>query len=170
MQKRLASLKKQIDILEQQVNISEQQNYQEHYFDEHLFNTTKINTNNAFYLEKIKQTFQALVNNVMNQKDEQIVYLSEMLVNQITALTRELSTHQLRKKEESKLSFQETLSEKHCRHLDYLRRLQEMKYELLLSAESIDPIKIATLDNRIYRCEQAIKNIEQELDTESGIY
>lgn len=167
MQKQLASLKKQIDILEQQVNISERQNYHEHYFDEHLFNTTKITADNTFYLEKIKQTYQSLVNNVMSQKDEQITYLSEMIVNQITALTRELATYQLRKEEKSKLSFQETLYEKHSRHLDYLRRLQEMKYEFELSAESIDPVKIATLDNRIYRCERAIKAIELEMEDDT---
>lgn len=163
----LTSLKKQIDQLEQQVNLSEQLEFREYYFDEHLFNTSKIELNLSFYLNKIKQSYQALSENVRAQKFEQITYLCEALVNQITALTRELATHQLRQKD-PKTIIDETLYEKHSRHLDYLRRLQEMKYELELSPESLDYIKIASLDNRIYRCKQAIKKIE--LDMENDTY
>ncbi|KFA58539.1 hypothetical protein A9G48_10830 [Gilliamella sp. wkB18] len=164
----LNRLKTQIDMLEQQITLSEQKQYQEHYFDEHLFHTSKIVTDNAFYLEKIKQTYLSLVHHVMSQKFEQITFLSETLVNQITALTRELATHQLRKKEQDSL-IEETLYEKHSRHLDYLRRLQEMKFELELSPEFIDPVKIASLDNRIYRCEQAIRKIELEIESDISI-
>ena len=42
-----------------------------------------------------------------------------------------------------------------------------MKYEFEFSSESIDHIKVATLDNRIYRCEQAIKKIELEMENDS---
>jgi Primosomal replication protein priB and priC. len=41
-----------------------------------------------------------------------------------------------------------------------------MKYELELSPEAIDYTKIAALDNRIYRCEQAIKKIELDMENE----
>lgn len=161
----LTALQKQIDTLEQQINLHEQLEFEEHYFDEHLFNSNKIETNSRFYLDKIKQTYQALTTNVMAQKLEQITFLSESLVNQITALTRELATHKLRQKEADIIN--ETLFEKHSRHLDYLRRLQEIKYELELSPEVIDYGKIAALDNRIYRCEQAIKKIEFDLENDS---
>jgi Primosomal replication protein N'''' len=159
-------LKKQIDMLEQQINLQEQPEYAEHYFDEHLFNTNKIEVNSSFYLDKIKQTYQTLSTNVKTQKFEQILYLSESLVNQITALTREVATHNLRQKDVDIID--ETLYEKHSRHLDYLRRLQEMKYELEFSPESINHSKIASLDNRIYRCEQAIKKIELEMENDSN--
>lgn len=163
MQKFLEKLKNQINELEQQLNLSEQQSYQEHYFDEHLFNTSKIETDNQFYLDKVKQTYQALCDAVLSEKRTQIEFLSERLINQITALTRELATVHLRKQTTSHI-ITETLAEKHSRHLDYLRRLQEMKYELELSLESIEHTKIAALDNRIYRCEQAIKRIELDME------
>lgn len=163
MQKFLEKLKNQINELEQQLNLSEQQSYQEHYFDEHLFNTSKIETDNQFYLDKVKQTYQALCDAVLSEKRTQIEFLSEKLINQITALTRELATVHLRKQTTDHI-ITETLDEKHSRHLDYLRRLQEMKYELELSLESIEHSKIAALDNRIYRCEQAIKRIELDME------
>ena len=163
MQKFLEKLKNQINELEQQLNLSEQQSYQEHYFDEHLFNTSKIETDNQFYLDKVKQTYLALCDAVLSEKRTQIEFLSERLINQITALTRELATVHLRKQTTDHI-ITETLAEKHSRHLDYLRRLQEMKYELELSLESIEHTKIAALDNRIYRCEQAIKRIELDME------
>lgn len=163
MQKFLEKLKNQINELEQQLNLSKQQSYQEHYFDEHLFNTSKIETDNQFYLDKVKQTYLALCDAVLSEKRTQIEFLSERLINQITALTRELATVHLRKQTTGHI-ITETLAEKHSRHLDYLRRLQEMKYELELSLESIEHTKIAALDNRIYRCEQAIKRIELDME------
>ena len=166
MQNFLEKLKNQINVLEQKVNLSDQQSFKEHYFDEHLFNTSKIESNNQFYLDKIKQTYQALCDAALSQKLEQIEFLSEKLIDQITALTREIATGHLRKQPTDYL-IQETLAEKHSRHLDYLRRLQDMKYEFEFSSESIDHIKVATLDNRIYRCEQAIKKIELEMENDS---
>ena len=166
MQKFLEILKNQINALEQEINLTDQQPFQEHYFDEHLFNTSKIESNNQFYLDKIKQTYQALYDAALSQKLEQIEFLSEKLIDQITALTREIATGHLRKQPTDYL-IQETLAEKHSRHLDYLRRLQDMKYEFELSSDSVDHIKVATLDNRIYRCEQAIKKIELEMENDS---
>ncbi len=163
MQKFLEKLKNQINELEQQISLSDQQFYQEHYFDEHLFYTSKIETNNQFYLDKIKQTYRALSDAALSYKHSQIEFLSEKLIDQITALTRELATRHLRKRTTEHI-IHETLAEKHSRHLDYLRRLQEMKYEFELSTESIDHTKIATLDNRISRCEQAIKKIELDIE------
>lgn len=164
----LTILKKQIDTLEQKIQMAEQSKYQEYYFDEHLFATNKIETDLIFYLDKIKQTYQALYNNVQAQQLERISFLSEMLVNQITALTRELATHQMRKTLPDIDIIDETLYEKHSRHLDYLRRLQEMKYELALSKDVVDHKQIASLDNRIYRCEQAIKKIELDMENDSA--
>lgn len=164
----LTILKKQIDTLEQKIQMTEQSEYQEYYFDEYLFATNKIETDLIFYLDKIKQTYQALYNNVQNQQVERISFLSEMLVNQITALTRELATHQMRKTLHDIDIIDETLYEKHSRHLDYLRRLQEMKFELALSKDVVDHKQIASLDNRIYRCEQAIKKIELDMENDSA--
>ncbi|OCG21423.1 MULTISPECIES: primosomal replication protein PriC [unclassified Gilliamella] len=159
----LTTLQNQIDKLEQQINLTNEQQFHEPYFDEQLFQTTKIVTDKTFYLEKIKQTYQALVANIESEKIEQMTFLSETLVNQMAALTRELATHNLRQKKSQPI-IEETLAQKHMRHLDYLRRLQEMKYELELSPEIINQSKIATLDNRIYRCEQAIKKIEFDME------
>ena len=52
MQNFLEKLKSQINVLEQEINLADQQSFQEHYFDEHLFNTSKIESNNQFYLDK----------------------------------------------------------------------------------------------------------------------
>ncbi|WP_081297742.1 primosomal replication protein PriC [Gilliamella sp. GillExp13] len=161
----LTILRKQIDKLEQQINLANDQQFQEPYFDEQLFQTNKIVTDKTFYLEKIKQTYQVLVANIKLEKVEQITFLSDKLVNQIAALTRELATQNLRPKGFQNI-IAETLAQKHMRHLDYLRRLQDMKYELELSPEIINQSKIAALDNRIYRCEQAIKKIEFEIEND----
>lgn len=161
----LTILRKQIDKLEQQINLANDQQFQEPYFDEQLFQTNKIVTDKTFYLEKIKQTYQVLVANIKLEKVEQITFLSDKLVNQIAALTRELATQNLRQKGFQNI-IAETLAQKHMRHLDYLRRLQDMKYELELSPEIINQSKIAALDNRIYRCEQAIKKIEFEIEND----
>ncbi|OCG00861.1 primosomal replication protein PriC [Gilliamella sp. wkB112] len=166
MSKLLTTLQQQIEVLEQTIKVVDFADYQEYYFDEQLFFSNKIIEDKNFYLEKIKQTYQALAENVRLQNIEQITFLSEVLVNQITALTREIATHKLRQNK-TKTIIEETLAEKHSRHLDYLRRLQEMKYELELSPEGMDYKKIATLDNRIYRCEQAIKKIENDLENDS---
>ncbi|MFQ0971691.1 primosomal replication protein PriC [Gilliamella sp. BG1] len=161
----LTILQKQIDKLEQQINLANEQLFQEPYFDEQLFQTNKVVTDKTFYLEKIKQTYQVLVANIKLEKVEQITFLSDKLVNQIAALTRELATQNLRKKGFQNI-IAETLAQKHTRHLDYLRRLQNMKYELELSPEIINQSKIAAIDNRIYRCEQAIKKIEFEIEND----
>ncbi|KDN10898.1 MULTISPECIES: primosomal replication protein PriC [unclassified Gilliamella] len=161
----LTILRKQIDKLEQQINLANDQQFQEPYFDEQLFQTNKIVTDKTFYLEKIKQTYQVLVANIKLEKVEQITFLSDKLVNQIAALTRELATQNLRQKGFQNI-IAETLAQKHMRHLDYLRRLQDMKYELELSPEIINQSKIAAIDNRIYRCEQAIKKIEFEIEND----
>ncbi|MCO6548758.1 MAG: primosomal replication protein [Gilliamella sp.] len=161
----LTILQKQIDKLEQQINLANEQLFQEPYFDEQLFQTNKVVTDKTFYLEKIKQTYQVLVTNIKLEKVEQITFLSDKLVNQIAALTRELATQNLRKKGFQNI-IAETLAQKHMRHLDYLRRLQNMKYELELSPEIINQSKIAAIDNRIYRCEQAIKKIEFEIEND----
>ncbi|MCX8649493.1 primosomal replication protein [Gilliamella sp. B2776] len=166
MQKFLGKLKSQINALQQEINLSDQQPFQERYFDQHLFNTSKIESNNQFYLDKIKLTYQAICDAALSQKFSQIEFLSEKLIDQISALTRELATGYLRQ-QRTNCIIQETLAEKHSRHLDYLRRLQDMKYEFELSSESINHIKVATLDNRIYRCEQAIKKIELEIENDS---
>lgn len=165
MQNFLEKLKEQINQLEQQINLSDQPAYQEHYFDEHLFNSSKIEVDFQFYIDKIKLTYHSLCDAALTEKMSQIEFLSEKLIDQITALSRELATVHLRKQPTSYV-IQETVAEKHSRHLDYLRRLQEMKYELELSPEAIDYTKIAALDNRIYRCEQAIKKIELDMENE----
>jgi primosomal replication protein N'' len=162
------TLQNQIDRLEQQISLANEQQYQEPYFDEQLFQTNNIVTDKAFYLAKIKQTYQALMASIKSEKVEQITFLSDTLVNQIAALTRELATHNLRRKD-LKIIFEETLAQKHMRHLDYLRRLQEMKYELELSPDVINQSKIAALDNRIYRCEQAINKIELEMENDGNL-
>ena len=97
MQNFLEKLKNQINVLEQEINLTDQQSFQEHYFDEHLFNTSKIESNNQFYLDKIKQTYQALCDAVLSQKLMQIEFFSEKLIDQISSLTRELATGHLRK-------------------------------------------------------------------------
>ncbi|OCG04334.1 hypothetical protein A9G15_04340 [Gilliamella apis] len=165
MQNFLEKLKEQINQLEQQINLADQPAYQEHYFDEHLFNSSKIEVDFQFYIDKIKLTYQSLCDAALTEKLSQIEFLSEKLIDQITALSRELATVHLRKQPTSYV-IKETVAEKHSRHLDYLRRLQEMKYELELSPEAIDYTKIAALDNRIYRCEQAIKKIELDMENE----
>ncbi len=159
----LVKLKQTISQLEQKLTSINLGELNEPCFDEHLFNTRLPSKDSAFYLQKVNQTYQALTDSITLNDIDKISYFSDLLINQITALTREISTHHLRDKQSDPIG--ESLFEKHSRHLDYLRRLQEMKYEAELTADSLDYRKIATLDNRIYRCEQAIKQLERQMET-----
>ncbi|MDF7671434.1 primosomal replication protein [Orbaceae bacterium ESL0721] len=158
----LTRLKQQIEELEQQVNRSNLNHNHERYFDPHLFDRPESNDSKIDYLNSIKASYRALADSVIKEDHAKTAFLSEMLINQISALTREVATHHLRIEEPAPIY--ESISQKHARHLDYLRRLQEMKFELELESDSIDYIKIATIDNRIYRCQQALKKIEAEME------
>lgn len=158
----LIKIEQKIDELEQQVKNTHFTHFAEHFFDEHLFDKPDNNENPSFYLTKIRETYQTLTNALTAEDQEKASIVSEMLINQITALSRELSTHSLRIEEP--VAVYETVTQKHARHLDYLRRLREMKFALELDSDLIDYSKLAAMENRIYRCEQAIKKIEIELE------
>lgn len=135
-------------------------------FNLELFKATPAYSSYHDYLTEIRHNYQTLVDLLNKHNDDNIIerikYLAELLVNQIQALQRALSTQDLSEKNRYDTSATETLYEKFNKNLDYLRRLETMRYEL----EQGDPYdqinlnKISVLNQRIIRCKQTINELE----------
>lgn len=137
-------------------------------FDMSLFGNVPPKANYQFYLKEINQNYQKLCelierNNILPCL-EAIEYLTQRLINQIEALNRQLANIQTNDEPAKTNQSPQSLYERYNTNLDYLRRLQASKYELELSSNIADKSKIALLNQRIYHCQQAIKQIELEIE------
>jgi primosomal replication protein N'' len=149
-------------------------NETEYLFDPHLFQPPANNKGQLsvlqYYLDQIKKNVDYLKQMVDKAQLEKVAYLTEKITNQIIAMHRELATQSLR--EISSVKVQETRYETHCRYLDYQRRLNSMKQELESALNTTVQLtqrqqiiqKIAALDGRLYRCQQAIAKLEKQLE------
>lgn len=141
-------------------------------FDISLFKHIPAKASYNFYLAEIEQNYQNLVD-LINKNDqthafEAIQYLSERVCHQIEALTRQLANIDIHIEEKPfNPNLSSALYEKYHTNLEYLRRLQIMKYELQQSndSRSILTKKTVALEQRITRCKQAIAEIEKQLES-----
>lgn len=126
----------------------------------------------APYLIELNNNYQKLVHLVnLNSKEVDsditpIIFLSELIVNQLTALQRELSTQSLRKSEKSVEAVQ-TLDEQYAKNLGYLNQLETMKYQLQQSkelSESEQNKKLNIIEERIVRCRHYLFTLEQRIE------
>lgn len=135
-------------------------------FDEQLFKPSSIKrTGYQHYLDEIKNYHQKL-QQLIEQDTQllnhvaQIDFLTEKLINQIAALSRELVTHQPKHKKTETENL--TIFEKHAQYLGYLRKLEWMKSELITNGSSQQ--KIQQIEERISRCQNAIDAVEHEIE------
>ncbi len=141
------------------------------FFSPGLFTCLTHNIND--YLSEIYANYHAIRQRVTLNQQKHISFLSERLINQIAALTREIATRSL-----NPITYtghqnnEEDIYQKLARHQDYQRRLHAMirDKQLQLSKQlySEDKIRlqreIATYDNRLARCQYAIKQIERQIE------
>lgn len=163
-------------LADQIVRLSEQLKGQkmapnQEYFDQQLFICHPPHTTYSDYLQEIQRNFKALTLAVQDNYTEKTLYLTDVIVNQLTALGREAATKQLRKQNNPPEHRQESLYDKQARYLTYLHRLEDQQFELeqQLNAPGQTNLalqqKIAALAGRIARCQHAIKQVELQLES-----
>lgn len=140
-------------------------------FSPGLFRGISHNLND--YLTEISSNYLVIKRMVEKEQNINISFVSDRLIEQIAALMREIATrpYQQAKKRVSK-SGKEDIYQKLARHQDYQRRLQDMirDKKLELSKQSYQQEKIrlqqeiASFDNRLARCQHAIKQIERQIE------
>ncbi|WP_392562153.1 primosomal replication protein PriC [Orbus sturtevantii] len=167
----LAKLNDNITSLSQQFAAFSTNKIYEPCFDAQLFNYQGVLLNGyAPYLLELQTNYQKLAKLIAKENQsnylDQIVYLSDLLVKQIAALQRELSTRLLRYKKER--SVKETSPhEEYAKNVGYLNRLEAMKYKLqqdLCLQPSEQAKQIAAVEQRIANCRHALILIEQKIE------
>lgn len=162
----LERLSHKIDELAQQAKQYENVILNDACFDERLFKPLSVKqTGYQAYIDEIKHHYEQL-NQLMSDllisdsHAEQVSYLTEKLVNQISALSRELVTHKTNKRTVNHREL--PLFEKHAQYLGHLRKLEWMKSEL--EKQTVDMQKIQLINERIIRCQSAINSVEEEIE------
>lgn len=166
MNKLLNKIKQQITVISTLIN-QDKYRQQTAFFDPHLFISATSPQYYRTYLDEVNQNFLSLTSAVEKNQAEKAEFLSEKLINQISALTRALANDH-RVTNEIITQETESLSQKYARHLDYLRRLQTMKYEIEYQIKQAPSSQKkqqldqenARLDSRINRCQKAITELE----------
>ncbi|EKN3338166.1 TPA: primosomal replication protein PriC [Yersinia enterocolitica] len=169
-EKLLQVLESQIEALSAQVGPQANMPSQQARFDLKLFG----NHGNRFrdYLLEVHKNMAQLKQVVAENRTQQVAFLAEKLVAQISALQRELATQKLRKTtpepKYNKLDPYHKLAE----HQDYERRILAMiqdresqlgKQNLLTEQQKIQK-ELAALEGRLMRCRQALIKIERSID------
>ncbi|ELI8478034.1 primosomal replication protein [Yersinia enterocolitica] len=169
-EKLLQVLESQIEALSAQVGPQANMPSQQARFDLKLFG----NHGNRFrdYLLEVHKNMAQLKQVVAENRTQQVAFLAEKLVAQISALQRELATQKLRKTNPelkyNKLDPYHKLAE----HQDYERRILAMiqdresqlgKQNLLTEQQKIQK-ELAALEGRLMRCRQALIKIERSIE------
>ncbi|EMH9751869.1 primosomal replication protein PriC [Proteus mirabilis] len=132
------------------------------------------------YMQQIRDNFTQLITSVEAQRSQQVKFLATQILQQIEALTRELSTQTLRK-QENQLSQRKKsvdLYQKLAQHQDYERRLQSMIQDRELALTQAQGFvrqqelqkEIAALENRLARCKSALVSIEKSIERQEDKY
>lgn len=131
-------------------------------------------------MQQIRDNFTQLITCVEAQRSQQVKFLATQILQQIEALTRELSTQTLRK-QENQLSQRKKsvdLYQKLAQHQDYERRLQSMIQDRELALTQAQSFvrqqelqkEIAALENRLARCKSALVSIEKSIERQEDKY
>ncbi|MBK5072307.1 primosomal replication protein [Budviciaceae bacterium CWB-B4] len=145
-------------------------------FDDQLFN--QRDSRLSHYLTEVEKNLQQLKQEVDKNRLEQVAFLAERIVAQITALQRELATLNLRKSNTTAVKTNSDIYQTLAQHQDYERRLQEMLrdkesqliQQTTLQAQQHIQKELAALEGRLMRCRQALKRIEKQIERrESGL-
>ncbi|MEZ2684447.1 primosomal replication protein PriC [Proteus vulgaris] len=126
------------------------------------------------YMQQIRDNFTQLIACVEAQRSLQVKFLATQILQQIEALTRELSTQTLRKQENQLTQRKKSvdLYQKLAQHQDYERRLHAMIQDRELSLTQAQSFmqqqelqkEIAALENRLARCKNALFSIEKSIE------
>ncbi|HGN1750452.1 TPA: primosomal replication protein PriC [Providencia stuartii] len=174
----LDALKTQIDALQARIAPIADQEFSHARFDTQLFSTKSTHLGDC--QKELDKLYQQLCHSVSLNHKEQVNFLTEKIAHQIQALSRELSTQGLRKKEShyQEKKEQVDLYERLSQHQDYERRLLAMVSERKLQLNSLTnqaqrhqcQKDIAALAGRLYRCRQALIRIEKAIEHQENQY
>lgn len=168
----LILLTEQINQLANRVSADPQQRVNQNYFDRQLFNQRAKQLSD--YQLEIEKNFAQLKIEAAHQHAEQVTFLTERLVAQISALQREIATNGLRKGEKplKKANTADNAYQNLAQHQEYKRRLTEMvsdrenlllQQDNLLGRQKLEK-ELATLAGRLNRCNTAIKRLEKSIE------
>ncbi len=169
-EKLLQVLENQIEALSTQ--IAPQANTPSHQarFDINLFG----NHGNRFrdYLQEVRKNMAQLKQVAAEKRTQQVVFLAEKLVAQISALQRELATQKLRKSNPEPRDTKMDPYHKLAEHQDYERRILAMIHDKesqlgkqsRLSEQQKIQKELAALEGRLMRCRQALIKIERSIE------
>ncbi|HDL7536613.1 TPA: primosomal replication protein [Yersinia enterocolitica] len=169
-EKLLQVLESQIEALSAQVGPQANMPSQQARFDLKLFG----NHGNRFrdYLLEVHKNMAQLKQVVAENRTQQVAFLAEKLVAQISALQRELATQKLRKTNPEPKYNKLDPYHKLVEHQDYERRILAMiqdresqlgKQNLLTEQQKIQK-ELAALEGRLMRCRQALIKIERSIE------
>ncbi|CNE66568.1 primosomal replication protein [Yersinia nurmii] len=139
-------------------------------FDQLLF--SNHGTRLRDYLLEVRKNLTQLKQVVAEQRSEQVAFLAEKLVAQISALQRELATQTLRKNQPKPRQVSQDPYHKLAEHQDYERRIiamiQDRESQLGQQTRLVDQQRIqkelAALEGRLMRCRQALSRIERSIE------
>ncbi|MFV9996434.1 MAG: primosomal replication protein PriC [Arsenophonus endosymbiont of Dermacentor nuttalli] len=171
-QKLLNSLEEQIETLAAQIKPIAQSASITSRFDQQLFHRKSHQLSDCLF--EIKHHFNQLKNEVITLSLEQVTFLTEKIIAQISAITRESAIQTLREQENQLSQKEQTvdLYERLVQHQDYERRLVAMindreqqldKQQSYVACKKLQQ-EIAALTGRLARCRQALSRIEKVIE------
>ncbi|AJJ04617.1 primosomal replication priB and priC family protein [Yersinia pseudotuberculosis IP 32953] len=169
-EKLLQVLESQIEALSAQIAPQANTPSQQARFDLNLFS----NHGNRFrdYLQEVRKNMTQLKQVVEENRLQQVAFLADKLVAQISALQRELATQKIRKSNPEPRDHQSDPYHKLAEHQDYERRILAMiqdresqlgQQSLLVEQQKIQK-ELAALEGRLMRCRQALIRIERSIE------
>ncbi|PSH19216.1 prephenate dehydrogenase [Yersinia pseudotuberculosis] len=169
-EKLLQVLESQIEALSAQIAPQANTPSQQARFDLNLFS----NHGNRFrdYLQEVRKNMAQLKQVVEENRLQQVAFLADKLVAQISALQRELATQKIRKSNPEPREHQSDPYHKLAEHQDYERRILAMiqdresqlgQQSLLVEQQKIQK-ELAALEGRLMRCRQALIRIERSIE------
>ena len=169
-EKLLQVLESQIEALSAQIAPQANTPSQQARFDLNLFS----NHGNRFrdYLQEVRKNMTQLKQVVEENRLQQVAFLADKLVAQISALQRELATQKIRKSNPEPREHQSDPYHKLAEHQDYERRILAMtqdresqlgRQSLLVEQQKIQK-ELAALEGRLMRCRQALIRIERSIE------
>ncbi|WP_213993367.1 primosomal replication protein PriC [Sodalis sp. dw_96] len=163
------ALSLQLDALATRIDDSGHNDATQSRFDHKLFQSR--GTGLADYLAESRLTLQRLTQTAEQGRTEQVAWLAQRLVDQMTALARELATLDLRRRQPQVAGPVDEYI-KLAEHQDYERRLMTLiRDRESLRQNSDDRVRqhqlqqeIAALEGRLTRCRQALTRIEKLIE------
>ena len=138
-------------------------------FDHKLFHSR--GTGLTDYLAESYQTLQQLTQAADHGRTEEVTWLAQRLVDQMTALARELATLELRRQQPPAAAPKDVYA-RLAENQDYERRLIALILDRESLLQSSDVMsrrqqlqrEIAALEGRLARCRQALSRIEWQIE------